>query len=761
MSERKSYERLPLLPLKDPDVVVFPGGHCEIQIGRQTTIQAVTIAKENNNGKIIIAFQKSKDEEEPEAKDFHGICCEAEIKSIIPMGSERIHAIVQGTHRSWLRFVSKPGANNFYMGDIERVEIPDVELDDGLLDQIRTVRDMIMEHVPSITVDKDIPRDKEELSLYLDNVASQLPTRGRSRLALLRISPIKERTTAILKIVAQLAKADNVGVKTHQASPNGTDNEAAVSEIDRLQNLINSANLPEEAKKVVDSEFKRLQMIPQNNSEFQVVFNYCETIASLPWSKSSEDRIDIDEARKTLDADHFGLDKVKERILEFLAVKKLAPDKKGSILCFSGPSGCGKTSTGKSIAKAMNRKFIRMSLGGVNDEAEIRGHRRTYIAALPGKIIQMMRKVEVNNPVFMLDEVDKLCRNMRGDPASSLLEVLDPEQNYSFVDNYLSIPFDLSRVMFIATVNDLSAVPPALRDRMEVIDISGYTLFDKINIAQKHLIQRKKEDNGLKDYDIRVSKEALENVVEEYTSEAGVRSLERYCGTLMRKMAVKVAAEEEYPNVITADMIPQLLGPPKVFAERAADEPMVGLSAGLAWSSSGGSLLFVETCLTPGTGKIELTGNLGKVIQESAKAALTWIKAHAVSHGLDVDDINKKDVHIHFPAGATPKDGPSAGIAVASSMLSAFLEKPIRNDTAMTGEISLRGRILPIGGLREKVMAAHRAGIKQVIYPTKNEYDLDEVPEEIRNDMNLVPMSDLFDAVSLLLTPVDEESLEN
>lgn len=766
MSSKNSMERLPLLGLKDPEVVVFPGCSHEVEVGRAVSVAAVQVAQKNNNNRIIVAFQKTKDVENPEPKDFHATCCIAQIATAISMNGRHLHVVVTGVTRAQLKYVVSPTTgNNFYMGDVTPIEVPEETISEELAEEICTIRDTILERLPAITIDNDIPITWEDLSNYLDGIAGQLPIRGRSRLSLLRLTTLKERSSSILKVVTQLAKMDGVsyqksaGGSREQGS--GSEEEVAMTEMDRLRKLIDDAKLEGEALKVANSEFKRLQMIPQNSSEFQVAFNYIETLASLPWSKSTEDKIDIVAAREVLDADHFGLDKVKERILEFLAIRKLAPDRKGSILCFAGPPGTGKTSCGKSIAKAMGRKFIRMSLGGVNDEAEIRGHRRTYVAALPGKILQMMRKVESNNPVFMLDEVDKLCRNMRGDPAASLLEVLDPEQNFSFMDNYLSVPFDLSKVMFIATVNDLSSVPPALRDRMEIIDISGYTMYDKINIAQKHLVRRKKEDNGLKDYDINIADDALQLVVEEYTSEAGVRSLERQCEAIMRKMAVKVASEEDLPKEVTADMIPGILGPPKVFAERAADNPIVGLSTGLAWSSSGGSVLFVETCLTPGEGKIELTGNLGKVIQESAKAAHTWIKAHAVDLGIDIEEMKKKNVHIHFPSGATPKDGPSAGIAVASSMLSAFLNRPVRNDIAMTGEISLRGRILPIGGLREKVMAAHRAGIRQVIFPVKNEHDLEDIPTDIRNDMELTPISDLFDALSLLIVDGSGEGTES
>lgn len=744
---------LPILPLRDPDIVVFPGTHVEIEVGRPVSTKAISISQQNYKNKFVVAFQKIPDKDDPESSDFHNICCEAEIRSIVKL-PDRVKIIVVGIRRAILKSVTLPTIdNNFYMGNIEHVLENEAIVDERLVEVVRTIRDIILEKIPTILVNQEIPQN---VSNYLDSIASQLPIRGRSRLSILRLSDVNERAEALLKMVSQIAKNSAVGYSTTKSNKDGGDEPQ--TEMDKLRKMIDDAQLTEEALKVANSEFRRLLMMPQGGGEFQVAYNYIETIASLPWSKFTEDKIDVSEARKFLDEDHFGLEKVKERILEFLAIRKLAPDHRGSILCFAGPPGTGKTSCGKAIAKAMGRKFIRMSLGGVNDEAEIRGHRRTYIGAMPGKIIQMLRKAESNNPVFMLDEVDKLCSNFRGDPAASLLEVLDPEQNFSFMDNYLSIPFNLSNVMFVATVNDLGAVPAALRDRMEIIDISGYTMFDKLNIAQKHLIRKKKEENGLKDYEITITDDAIQRVIEEYTSEAGVRSLERYCGTILRKMAVRVASGENAFPEINTNMIPELLGPPKVLAERMSETPLVGVSTGLAWSTSGGSILFVETCLTPGEGKVELTGNLGKVMLESAKAVYTWIKTNATDLGLDIEVIRKKDVHIHFPAGGTPKDGPSAGIAVAASMLSAFLNKPVRNDVAMTGEISLRGRVLPIGGLREKVMAAHRAGIKQVIYPTKNECDLEDIPPQIREDMKLIPMSDLFEALSILIIEGTEES---
>jgi ATP-dependent Lon protease len=523
------------------------------------------------------------------------------------------------------------------------------------------------------------------------------------------------------------------------------------AELKKLAAKLKSCGMPEENMQIAEQELRRLSMTPPNGAEFQVMFNYLETLASLPWNKSTEDSLDVEKAREILDRDHFGIKKAKERILEFLAVKKLMPENKGSILCFVGSPGTGKTSVMRCIAEAMGREFIRTSLGGVHDEAEIRGHRRTYVGAMPGRIIQLIKKVGVNNPVFGLDELDKLGRDFRGDPGAALLEVLDPEQNNSFNDNYLGMPFDLSNVFFIATINTKNNIHPALLDRMEIIEFPGYSPHDKLQIAKRHLIPKQKEKMGLKDYDITFSKNAINRVIEEYTSEAGVRSLERECGSIFRKLAVKVASEKKPPSIVKSDMVPRYLGPSKIFAQQAVEEPSVGVATGLAWSANGGSLLFVESSLVRGKGKVVLTGNLGKVLKESASAAYTWIKANADEFGIEQEKFDDYNVHIHFPAGATPKDGPSAGIAIASSILSTLTGRPIRNDIGMTGEISLRGRVLPIGGLMEKTLAAHRADLTEVVFPVKNECDVEEIPNDVKNEIKLTPVSDLKEALKIIM----------
>jgi ATP-dependent Lon protease len=523
-------------------------------------------------------------------------------------------------------------------------------------------------------------------------------------------------------------------------------------EVQRLKRLLQEAEMPEEARAVASNELKRLQMMSTSTADYSVTVTYLDVMASLPWSKTSVDKMDIDEARRVLNDDHYGLKEPKERILEFLAVRKLTAKSSGAILCFAGPPGVGKTSLGQSIARAMGRVFIRTSFGGVRDEAEIRGHRRTYIGALPGRILQEMRKAKIKNPVFMLDEIDKLGReSSHGDPASALLEVLDPEQNCAFKDNYLGLGFDLSQVFFIGTANDTYGMPPALRDRLEIVELPGYSAFAKAKIARSHLIPRQQEKNGLSGRDVEITDDGLEHIIESYTSEAGVRTLERHCGSIFRKLAVYAAADRDIPNPVDSDMVRALLGPPKLFAERMAKSPKVGISTGLAWSAGGGSILFIESEVVPGEGKIELTGNLGQVIQESAKAAHTWIRANAKELGIDPDVANKTSIHVHIPAGGTPKDGPSAGVALAVSVTSLLSKIPVRHDIAMTGEISLRGRVMPVGGIVEKLLAAHRAGIREVIIPQDNRDSLTEIPEEIAGEMKIHLVDQLKDALDIAL----------
>jgi ATP-dependent Lon protease len=518
-------------------------------------------------------------------------------------------------------------------------------------------------------------------------------------------------------------------------------------EIRELKERAEKKGLSKEAREAVDKELVRLERISPSSPEYSGSRNYIDWILDLPWTDSTTDTLDLDKAEKDLDVDHYGLDKIKKRILEFLAVRKLKPDIHGPILCFVGPPGVGKTSLGQSIAQTMERKFVRIALGGMRDEAEIRGHRRTYIGALPGRVIQSLKKAGANNPVFLLDEIDKLGNDFRGDPASALLEVLDPEQNATFTDHYLDIEFDLSKVMFIATANMLDTIPEPLRDRMEVLRISGYTLQEKVQIARRYLVPKALKEHGLKRGQVKFSIEALEALAEGYTAEAGVRNLERQIATLCRKVARKVAEGNKRPVEITPRNIKRFLGPKKVDRDVAERKPLAGVATGLAWTPYGGEILFIEATRMPGKGQLILTGSLGEVMKESARAALSYLRANASSLKLDDALFASSDIHIHVPAGATPKDGPSAGVAISMAILSMLENKPIRPDLAMTGEISLRGRVLPVGGIKEKVLAAARAGITNIVLPEKNRVDLAEIPEEIKKKLVFKTVRNLNQAI--------------
>ena len=534
----------------------------------------------------------------------------------------------------------------------------------------------------------------------------------------------------------------------------GETDERAV-EINELRQKIAEAKLPPEADKEAEREIERLAKMPPGAAEYTVSRTYLDWFINLPWSQSTEDNLDISQASSVLNEDHYDLDKVKERMLDYLAVRKLKPDTKGPILCFVGPPGTGKTSVGKSIARALGRKFVRISLGGVRDEADIRGHRRTYVGALPGRIIQGLRRAGSNNPLFMLDEVDKMGVDFRGDPAAALLEVLDPEQNFSFVDHYLDVPFDLSKVIFITTANIIDPVPPALRDRMETIELPGYTENEKLHIAKKFLIPKQLNENGLTPEQLEISDEAMLGIIRNYTREAGVRNLEREIGTICRKVARRIAEGSKEMTAVAKDMLHEFLGAEKFHYELAEKADDVGVATGLAWTPTGGDIIFVEASLVPGKGTLTLTGKLGEVMQESARAALTYARSLSAAHvpQLDVPKsfYEKTDVHIHVPAGAIPKDGPSAGITMAVALISALSKKPAGKDIGMTGEITLRGKVLPVGGIRDKVLAAHRAGLKKIIMPRENEKDLEEVPQEIKEQLQFIFIETIDEALKIAI----------
>ncbi len=535
--------------------------------------------------------------------------------------------------------------------------------------------------------------------------------------------------------------------------------ETPEAEIEELRQKIEAAGMPEEVKEVALRELDRLSKMHPAAAEYTVSRTYLDWLISLPWNKVTEDNLDIANAKRVLDEDHYDLDDVKERLLEFLAVRKLKQDTKGPILCFVGPPGVGKTSLGQSIARALGRKFVRISLGGVRDEAEIRGHRRTYVGALPGRIIQGLRQAGTKNPVFMLDEVDKIGFDFRGDPAAALLEVLDPEQNHSFVDHYLDVPFDLSQVLFICTANITDTIPPALLDRMEVIRLPGYSHEEKLQIAKRYLIPRNLKEHGLNEDNLEFTDEALSMIVKQYTREAGVRNLNREIANVCRKVARRVAEGNTEKVIVTPQNVTEFLGPPKFIEEIAERQPQVGVATGLAWTPFGGSVLFVETTKMPGKGTLTITGHLGEIMKESAQAALSYVRSRSEQLGIPEDFFSKHDIHIHVPAGAIPKDGPSAGITMATALASLATGRPVRHDIAMTGEITLTGRVLPVGGIKEKVLAAKEAGIAEIILPAQNEKDLVEIPEHIRNALHFHFVENMDEVLEIALLPAPEEVL--
>jgi len=531
----------------------------------------------------------------------------------------------------------------------------------------------------------------------------------------------------------------------------GEDETGEAAEAELLRERLEKAELPDEVREEADRELKRLQRLPQAAPDYHVIRTYLEFILELPWLKSSEDKLDLAEARRILDEDHYGLEDVKERILEFLAVIKLRPETKSPILLFVGPPGVGKTSLGRSIARSLGRQFERMSLGGVRDEAELRGHRRTYIGAMPGRIIQSIRRAGVNNPVLMLDEVDKLGNDYRGDPAAALLEILDPQQNNSFRDHYLDLPFDLSKIFFIATANQLGPIPAPLRDRMEIIPLAGYSDREKLEIARRYLIPRQTAENGLNNAQLKITDDAVELIAARYTREAGVRQLERTIGSIARKVALKIAQAQAENVTVSANELREYLGPPRFYPEQARKELPAGVATGMAWTEMGGEVLFIEATLLPGGRGLTITGQLGEVMQESARAAQSYLWSHAAEFGIEPEIFKEFGVHLHVPAGAIPKDGPSAGVTITSALASLYTGRRVRPDTAMTGEITLSGLVFPIGGVKEKVLAAHRAGIRRIILPSRNEADVDDIPEDVRNDLQIVFVSGIAEVLDAAL----------
>ncbi|MDQ3870608.1 MAG: endopeptidase La [Chloroflexota bacterium] len=757
---------LPLVALRE--TVIFPEMIVPLQVGRDKSVQALNRAVAENSPIALVTQRQAEKEEISEPGELYGVGTLAKIAQVVQLQDGTVRAIVQGQQR--LRLLGFVQSEPFIAARIQAVEDPEPT---GVEVQalMRTVQGQIEQYVQSgapVPPEAAVAaRNITEPGLLADMVAYSPDMSTEQRQELLETIDVVDRLKLVSSFLGRQIEILELKGKIQSEVKSEMDktqreyilreqlkaiqrelgeDDPQQAEINELREKVEAAGMPEEVQARAIKEIDRMSRIPSASPEVGVIRTYVDWLVSLPWNVSTDDNLDIKQAAKILDEDHYGLEKIKERILEYLAVRTLADTIRSPILAFVGPPGVGKTSLGKSIARAMGRKFVRMSLGGIHDEAEIRGHRRTYIGALPGRIVQSIKTAGSNNPVFMLDEVDKIGMDFRGDPSSALLEVLDPEQNNTFQDNYLEVPFDLSRVLFIATGNLLDPIPPALRDRMEVIQLPGYTQQEKIEIAKRFLVPKQMENHGLKPRQIEITDEALVQLVQAYTKEAGVRNIEREIANIMRKVARSVAEGRKRKTVVDGKRLLEYLGPPRFEYGELETEDQTGAATGLVVTETGGDVVAVEVTKMDGKEDFILTGQLGEVMRESARAGLSWIRAHARELGIEPGVFEKNTLHIHVPAGAIPKDGPSAGITMATAMVSALTGIPVRKDVAMTGEITLRGRVLPIGGLKSKILAAHLSGAKMVILPQKNEKDLRDVPEEIRKQIKLV-LVDTMDQV--------------
>ncbi len=750
-------DALPVLPLRG--IVIFPSQIHPFLVSRPSSLKLIEEVGQTNRV-IGLAAQKNPEEENPSPDAVYRNGTAVRILKMLRYPDQSVRVLVQGIARIELFEFSQ--TEPYFKAHVRRLS--DSVVEDKEVDALQT--HLVSQFSKFVSLVPYLPDELQGIAMQVsepgrltDLVASYLKIAVEEAQDLLATVDVRERLEKLIAILGREIELLELGHKIQsqvQTELNKNQREYYLrqqlkaiqkelgegdgrsGEIEEFEKKLEEANMPEEARKAADKELDRLRMIPPESAEHTVVRTYLDWLVSLPWSVTTEDNLDIKHARQVLDEDHYNLEKIKERILEFLAVRKLKKDTKGPILCFVGPPGTGKTSLGRSIARALGRKFVRLSLGGIRDEAEIRGHRRTYIGALPGRIVQGLRNAGSNNPLFILDEVDKLGADFRGDPASALLEVLDPEQNNAFVDHYLDVPFDLSGVLFLTTANVLDTIPHALRDRMEVLELPGYTEEEKLQIAERHLIPKQLVENGLGDSHIEFAPEAAAEIIRSYTREAGLRNLEREFARVCRKIARSVTEGETAPERITPEMVSRYLGPRKFFSEVAERTQEPGVATGLAWTANGGDILFIESTRMSGKKGLTLTGSLGDVMKESAQAALSYVRSRADRLGISSDFFDKSDLHIHVPAGAIPKDGPSAGVTIAASLASLLTGRPVRSDVAMTGEITLRGKVLPVGGIKEKVLAARRAGIKTVILPHRNENDLEDVPEEIRRELKMI-----------------------
>ena len=771
MSEREHDREIPMLPLRG--VLVFPYTVIHLDVGRKKSINAIEEAMLDAR-EIFLATQKEAQTDEPSSDDMYSVGAVAEIRQILKMPGGTMRVLVEGLYRAEV-------VNYISHDPYIKVSIKEYR-DDGIektpeIDAL--MRTLVSEFEQYVRIGKKIPPETvvtvvaiEEPGRLADVIASHLNLRINEKQQILNARNVKERLEHLCEILAremevlELERKVSLRVRKQMEKTQREyylreqmkaiqkelgEKDEQTSEVEELRERINEAKLPKDAQEKAYKELDRLEKMPPMVAEAVVVRNYLDWILSLPWSNETRDRLKLKKAEDILEEDHYGLTKPKQRILEYLAIRKLRKKMKGPILCLVGPPGVGKTSLGKSVARALGRKFVRMSLGGVRDEAEIRGHRRTYVGSMPGRIIQGIKQAGSRNPVFLLDEIDKMTMDFRGDPSSALLEVLDPEQNFTFSDHYLEIPFDLSKVMFITTANSAFNIPRPLLDRMEIIDISSYTEEDKVHIGMDYLVPKQIKEHGLKETNISFSEGAIRKIIRSYTREAGVRNLEREIASLCRKVARQVVEDKKTFINITSSSVGKYLGVEKYRYGVAEKEKHVGVVTGLAWTETGGDILSTEVALLSGKGKLILTGKLGDVMKESAQAALTYVRSKADELGIQEDVEEKYDFHLHVPEGAIPKDGPSAGITIATALASAMSGKFVRNDIAMTGEITLRGRVLPIGGLKEKVLAAHRAGINTIILPEDNKKDLADIPANVKKKMDFVTVSHMDEVLEKAL----------
>ena len=775
----KGADEYPVMPLRN--TVLFPQQVIPIYIGRERSLKLINDLDPKKRYIVVVA-QEDGSIEDPKSSDLYAYGTLAQVLKVFDMPDNSKSAIVQGISR--VKILDYTKQDPYFFAAVESMEdepITDNLEVDALVTNLRQAFDELMKVAPNLTEEHSgMLKNIQKPNRLTDRAISVITISNQEKQEILEELNVQKRIEKALNLISREIQRIKLGeeiqsevhdeiTKTQReyylreqmkAIKKELGEDEGSVETKELEDKLKAAKMPEDAEKVAMKELDRLSRIPTQSPEYNVSRTYIEWLSDLPWSESTDDRIDLKEAMKILDDDHYGLDKVKERIIEYLAVRNLKQKKdpdgrvRGPILCFGGPPGVGKTSLGKSIARAMGRKFVRLSLGGVRDEAEIRGHRRTYIGALPGRIIQSIKKAGTNNPVFMLDEIDKLGADFRGDPSSALLEVLDPEQNHSFSDHYLEVDFDLSNVMFISTANYQDAIPPALRDRMEILEFTGYIEDEKVQIAKRHILPKQVKENGLTKEQVTFDAGSIKELIRSYTREAGVRNLEREIANVLRKVARELVEEETKKTKITKAKVGEYLGAPRFHSELAERTTKPGVVTGLAWTAAGGDILFIESTKMKGKGRLTLTGQLGDVMKESATAGLTFVRSHAEEFGLDPDFNENTDIHIHVPAGAIPKDGPSAGVSMVTSLVSLLSGIPVKEKVAMTGEITLRGNVLPIGGVKEKVTAAHRSGIKEVVLPDHNRKDLEDVPKHVAKDLTFHFAKEINDVLKVALAGV-------